>query len=228
MAKMKFESDKAPRRWTAQLLRDISQLWFPTFCLGCGVYGQSPCERCCELFCEPPDEPCPKELTQLSVVLSYDDNFRVFWSAVKNNGNRKVLRWFAEHLAMVIEHEQSNFDIITWAPTSPARRRQRGFDQAQLLAQIVAKHFQMRAVPTLNRRRGRPQTGRNRQQRLAGVEFSARRTITGSVLLCDDIVTTGATMNAAAQALMQAGAQLVSGAAVARTPAVNNVRNWPR
>ena len=227
---MKSGNQRSPKedslaRIGERYLREFGQLWFPSSCHGCDAPGRSPCAQCRDVFAEPPNEPCPKGLQALLVVVAYDENFRPFWSAVKQQGNRKVLRWFGEQLTEVVQHAITEVEVVTWAPTSPARRRQRGFDQSQLLAQQLAAAYRTRAQATLRRHRGVAQTGRSRQQRLNGVAFSARRRIKGRVVLCDDVVTTGATMTAAARALLEAGAEMVIGAAVARTAAVNSHLN---
>jgi predicted amidophosphoribosyltransferase len=110
-------------------------------------------------------------------------------------------------------------DVVTWAPTTPVRLRGRGFDQARLLARAVARRRGLPCRPLLRRWAGPAQTGRDAAARRAGPLFSASGPVRGRrVLLVDDVVTTGATVSAAARALREAGAIEVHVVAAARTP----------
>jgi competence protein ComFC len=123
--------------------------------------------------------------------------------------NRLVGRGFSGH----------SFDVVTWAPTSPQRRGERGFDQAELIARQVARQLGLPCRRLLRRPAGEPQTGHDRATRLVGPEFSAKPRLAGRrVLLIDDVVTTGATLRRAGDALREAGATTVVRAAVAATP----------
>ena len=113
-------------------------------------------------------------------------------------------------------------DLVTAVPLAPARLRQRGYDQAWLLAQSVARMLDLPATSgVLRRTRDTPPqtslsaTGRRDNVRGAfdmGVEPVAGR----DVLLIDDVVTTGATAGECARILMRSGAARVRVAAVAR------------
>ena len=112
------------------------------------------------------------------------------------------------------------FDVVTWAPTSLAHRRRRGFDQSELIACRVARQLGVPARSLLRRRGSVAQTGRSRRERLAGPVFFAHRAARGlRVLVIDDVTTTGATMRAAQRAFRSVGAELTVCWAVAATPA---------
>jgi predicted amidophosphoribosyltransferase len=114
----------------------------------------------------------------------------------------------------------ATFDVVTWAPTSIAHRRRRGFDQAELIARRVGRQLDIPVRALLRRRGSNAQTGRSRRDRLAGPVFVAHRAARGArVLVLDDVTTTGATLHAARRAFRSVGAELTVCWAVAATPA---------
>ena len=157
----------------------------------------------------------------LLVPFAYEGVMREVVARLKYRGSVHPVRWLA--LAMVHELHGSGScaavdgpATVTWAPTTPARRRVRGFDHAQLLARSIGPELSLPVRRTLDRRPGPPQTGRTAAARKAGPVFRARRSEAGVVILVDDVVTTGATLTAAAAELRRAGATTVIGAVVAR------------
>jgi predicted amidophosphoribosyltransferase len=130
---------------------------------------------------------------------------------------------------LVARGAHRGIDVVTWAPTSSGRRRERGFDQAELIARTVARQLGLPCRRLLDRAvAGDPQTGRARSDRLEGAEFHARPGLDGQrVLVVDDVVTTGATLRAAEAALRESGARQVVLAAVAATPRVRRARVVP-
>jgi predicted amidophosphoribosyltransferase len=110
-------------------------------------------------------------------------------------------------------------DLVVWAPTSKARRRQRGFDPAEVLARPAARRLHVPARPVLVRVGGGAQTGRDLAARTGDPpRFVARRRVQGAVLLVDDVLTTGTTLASAAAVLRHAGARRVVGLVAARRP----------
>jgi len=117
--------------------------------------------------------------------------------------------------------------IVVPVPLHWTRRWHRGYNPAALLAQGVARELALPILPRalVRRRRGRHQIGLGRRDRLAALAgvFAARpstaRHVRGrSILLVDDVVTTGATLEACATALRAAGATRITALALTRTP----------
>lgn len=115
------------------------------------------------------------------------------------------------------------FDILSWVPVSRKRLRERGYDQAELLAKAVAKELNLRAEPVLKKvQNTRPQSGagsaEKRRANISGAYrvLSVERVRGKSILLLDDIITTGATVRECAKTLGLAGADAVYCASAAR------------
>jgi ComF family protein len=156
------------------------------------------------------------------VALSYVGLVRDLMLAFKYRNHRSVAALFADHLIAILKTsiEIERIDVVTWVPTTRERRTARGHDQAETLARIIGRSLGVPVRKLLVRETFGHQTGQSRENRLVGVALRARSMNTPStVLVVDDVVTTGATMRIAQRALYQAGATRVICAAVASTPA---------
>jgi len=111
--------------------------------------------------------------------------------------------------------------VLVPVPLSRARLRERGFDQAQRLASALGERTGLPVAAVL-RREGRPQRqsrrGRSARLSLPPGSVSARGPAPSRAVLVDDVITTGATLAACAEALRGAGAREVVAVAYARTP----------
>jgi len=111
--------------------------------------------------------------------------------------------------------------VVTTVPTIAAHIRERGFDHAALMAKAFARQRGLAYYPLIKRRLNTSQHQLNKKQRLklAHETFYIDGTdVPASILLIDDIITTGATLQACAAVLRESGAQQVFIAAVARQP----------
>jgi predicted amidophosphoribosyltransferase len=106
---------------------------------------------------------------------------------------------------------------IVPVPPAPSRLRRRGFDPAGELAAALAERLGAPFEPCLSRRGGGRQVGRRRAERIGHPpQIHTRGAVPRSVLLVDDVLTTGATLTACAKALRSAGAARVVAVTFAR------------
>ena len=124
----------------------------------------------------------------------------------------------------VRERLTGEYDLISWVPLSRRRLRERGYDQARLLAEALSREIQGKTAVLLEKRKNtvKQSTLGSAEQRRANIAGAYRALekapIAGRrVLLIDDIVTTGSTLSECARTLKEAGAAKVFCAALARS-----------
>jgi ComF family protein len=166
----------------------------------------------------------PPGLLQLEWCAMYSGPVREALHALKYRGERRLAQPLAEALAERWRRAGRGGDVLTWVPVHPSRRRERGFDQAELLAQHMGRVLELPAAALLQRRqRTSAQHALGRSERAANTAsaFSATGEAAGRyrgawVVVIDDILTTGATLAGCAAALAEGGSAAVSAATVAR------------
>ncbi|MBA4388596.1 MAG: hypothetical protein C0404_11480 [Verrucomicrobia bacterium] len=207
------------------------------FCWDCVADLDKIVERFCRLCGDPVDGMVEHEFT-CSVCTDSKPHFDLARSAARHRGSiRKALHSFKYGqmtcltddfsqlmVACVNTHYAGfDFDAVTCVPLYPKKERERSYNQARLLARGIAGMAGIRFVPNcLARIRDTPsqtdRTARQRQQNVRGA-FTAlnERWIEGrKILLVDDVMTTGATVNECARVLKKAGAFKVCVVTLAR------------
>lgn len=209
----------------------LLELLFPTRCILCRDFlnGGKPriCPRCAEAI------PCTENGGKshgdfFSLCVSsvyYEKSMREAILRYKFQGARVYASAFGTLLASTIyEQLDGRYDIISWVPLDRARRRKRGYDQAELIARKAAEQLRRPCRALLKKKRGvRPQSGtgspERRRANIAGAYSVPDRALVAGkrILLIDDIVTTGSTLSECAKTLLLAGAEDVCCATLART-----------
>jgi ComF family protein len=207
-------------------------LALPAACAGCGREGSALCRECLpalDVRLEampgvpiglPADIPAP--LLQLEWCAPFTGVTRRALHALKYDGERRLAPLLGAALARRWARVGLAADALVPVPASPDRVRERGYDQAALIAAEAGRRLRLPVVPALERTRTTTaQFDLDRAGRAANLG-GAFRTIAGApiagrwLVLVDDVVTTGATLAACAAALIDGGAAAVSAVAVAR------------
>ena len=223
-----------PNMWKVD---QILQLFAPFECLGCHREGGLLCHQCgieaievapgcCYRCLRPtPSALCDDcrdrtRLCDVQVASSYTNLSVQLISRLKFARTQAA----AQLIAKIMDNRlpPSAVDtIVVHVPTATQRVRQRGYDQAQLIAREFARYRRLPCQALLRRQGHSRQLGAGRQERRQQLEgafycpvpskVSGRR-----ILLIDDVLTTGATVEVAAKVLESAGAKEVSAALFAQ------------
>lgn len=149
--------------------------------------------------------------------------------AVKNNADRRMMRFFAELLALRVKQlHKKPFAAVTYIPRRKKGIRTAGYDQAKLLAEETAKVLGVPCIAMLLRHGSEEQkllsaserrkTMKNRYSVIRDNIFSESGEPYHRVLLMDDVCTTGATLDACSALLRNEGILQVIPAVIAKTP----------
>ncbi len=235
----------------AEPLRAVSSLLYPANCEVCGdclardAYLCDACQdkapRIVPPFCEKCSEPFAGAISEAFTCANCAHRALDFDSAVSAYRSRGVVRvvilrfkygrevhlrhaigaWL---LAAVNDSRlrHRSFDAIVPVPLHPARRRERGFNQAELLAKIVSAKMRVPLLAALERTRyTTTQTAFDRTERMENLRdaFRLRENFAVRdcrVLLVDDVLTTGSTLSECARVLREAGARSLHAVTAAR------------
>jgi competence protein ComFC len=229
----------------------IISLLYPSVCAGCGRDIDPPEQICrdCDSklarivppFCAKCSEPFPGAITSSFDCANCAHQDLYFDAAVSAFRSRGIIRHIIldfkygheTHLRHLVGSwlfaamndnriRNRQFDLIIPVPLHPARKRERGFNQAALLAELLSQKVSIEARPVLERiRYTTTQTAFDRAERMENLRgaFRLRKNTDVRelhVLLVDDILTTGSTLSECARVLKKAGAASVYAATAAR------------
>jgi ComF family protein len=215
----------------------LLDLVLPASCPGCGREGAPICAACRPALEVRLDRPAgvmiglpaelPAPLVQLEWVAPFTGTVRAALHALKYAGERRLAIPLGEAAAERWHRAGAGGDLVVPVPVHVDRARERGYDQAVLLAEVIARRLGLPSAPILVReRRTVAQFELDRRQRWTNVAGAFRLRSTHPaiqealrgrwVILVDDVTTTGSTLAACAEVLIAAGALAVSGLTVAR------------
>ena len=233
-------------------VQSLLDLLFPPRCVVCGVRGALLCGACRGTIRTPRSQLCthcgqslallpprqttticpacaaghgPHSLTALYVASVYNGAARQAIHALKYTGRRRLAEPLGDLLATEVRRVDVRPDLIVPVPLHAGRLRERGYNQAELLARRCAARLGVpcRTELLLRVRATPPQVGLSPAERRANVRNAfalaadATRSLAGRrVLLIDDVATTGSTLDAAAAGLLPAAPSAVMGLAVSR------------
>ena len=222
---------------TTALCRPVTRLLdlaLPPVCAGCRREGDAICRACLPSVGSRVDLPAgtplglaegpPHPLLQLEWCSPFAGTTRRALHALKYDGERRLARPLGEVVAARWRRAGAGGEVLVNVPVHVGRGRERGYDQAALIAREAADALQLPWTNALDRTRATTAQFRlDRRHRAANVHeaFAVRpearaRIANRWVVLVDDVVTTGATLCEAARALLDAGAGAVSAVCVAR------------
>ena len=218
-------------------------LIYPPRCAICSRGGSMLCSACEASLPRPLPPRCPRcwlprfestrcrhcdekplSLNAVRAAYRYEKEARRLVHALKYRDQSALAPIMAGSMGLIARDEGLAADVILPVPLTAARQRQRGYNQASLLAKEVARALNTPILPrALRRTRSSPPQAQtaSAEQRRRNVEgaFRVSRTelVAGKrVLLVDDVITTGATLDACSRVLLAAGVREVAAITYAR------------
>lgn len=216
-----MSSHAVPPKAVVAALHDALTFWLPIACAGCGLVDVGLCSGCRAALAASPHHRRTEAGLAVTSALEFSGVPARVLRALKEEGRTSLARALAPALASVIASvlaEAVGDDaVMTTVPSSRAAYRRRGYRPVDLLV----RRSGWRPVPLLRVARSpRDQRGLDRAARRANVGgvFVSRPVRGRDVVLIDDVVTTGATLDDAARAVRVAGAGRVIAVTLAHTP----------
>jgi ComF family protein len=228
-----------------KLLADgFAELLWPTRCAVCDEPGSVLCERCADGLpyidwelscphcgapygalvcteCDPASANGGMPFEQARCLCEYRDGAKRVIRVYKDEGERRLAPVMASLLARALDDEWAAWaDAVAYIPASDAARRRRGFDHMERVASCLAAETGLAALAALTHLGAADQRRLGREGRAANMAaaFAAdsEQACGNNIVLIDDVLTTGATLTAATDALLAAKAESVRVLAFAR------------
>jgi ComF family protein len=228
----------APLAAWRSALEPILELLYPTRCAGCGAGGQVWCETCrarvvpvsrqvcllCrrEYSAAVEDDGCGPEAPRAWAVAAYRPPLDRALTHLKYRPDTRLALALAQPMARLVERRRLSASCIVPVPLGRRRQRQRGYNQTEVLGRALSRLLGLPLLPSAvtRLRETRSQVGLEAAERWTNVDgaFAADPLLVQSqtVLLIDDVHTTGSTLAACADALVRAGTRRVVGLTVGR------------
>jgi ComF family protein len=211
-----WEQGQRIREYAADLI-------FPPRCVGCGRIDTAFCEDCRRAARGVPLVGKVGAIVPLAGAATTAEHrgiLREMVQALKYENAQPLARPLGERLAACLDAQEWTIDMIVPVPLHTSRLRERGYNQSQLLGEHVADLTGIRCIPAALRRirATQSQVTITAQERLTNVRdaFTADPASASgrTILLIDDVYTTGATLRACAEALLLVDAAAVYGLTV--------------
>jgi ComF family protein len=193
----------------------------PYDCVGCGGEGSLLCPSC-RINLPPPQlqKHANSSLRHIQSATLYQGAAKDLIWKLKSGGAQAAAKIMARQMARLLK---TNNQLIVPVPTATSRVRQRGYDQAKLIAKELARQTRLEYVDCLARHGQTHQVGASRKERLRQLSEAFRITkprlvYDSRIVLVDDVTTTGATLETAAVALSKAGASKIEALTFAYKP----------
>lgn len=204
------------------------------FCFCCGRDEAKLSDNCCE-SCGKERELCScgekysSALPHITGAFAYDGLIQNKLLSFKFSGRRELYRFFGDSLAerVAVSYARADIDVVTFVPSSRESIKERGYNPSQLIAKRTAKKLFLPCEEILTKtKETEKQHKLNAKERFTNIKGSIS-VIKGAdvkgrtILLCDDIKTTGATLKECSDVLFAMGARDVYCATVAVTSNLN-------
>lgn len=235
---------KKPKLLCSDFLLDIV---FPNFCPACGravPWDEVFCEECepkLEYIDELPWQAVfpadlngePPSFDRAESLFLYEGTAKDAVLAFKDGSALKLADHAAKRLVLKLDSDDDDrIDIVTAVPMHKKKQSSRGYNQAEVFAKAMAKQLDCACD---NKLLGHKKSTRAQHKRMRDERFKAAgetyyildesRSLEGkTILICDDIFTTGATINACAALLKRLGAKKVIAATICRTDSFGRIK----